>query len=445
MKPTFLAFALLSIGLLAIPLAACTGHEPAVRPTDIDESHDDGSSPTGSDDSSTPDPDPGGETPAPGSSCKHSVRVMTFNVSLYRDRQGELLEDLRTGDAQAETAATVIATLDPDILFLNEFDYDDEGEALGVFNRRYVDATAVSAFPHAAAFSSNTGLPSGLDLNRDGVVTEAPGTDAYAGDAWGYGKFPGQYAFALLSRFPIDEAELRSFQTLRWSALPDHVLPIEYYGEAIASTLRLSSKNHVDAPVVIGGRSLHMLLSHPTPPSFDGPEDRNGRRNLDEVRFWHRYVSGEDADWACDDGGTCAGLQSDADFVIVGDLNSDPNDGDAVEPSGVRAARVLLDNPRIASTPVPSSPGGVEQARLQGMANDRHRGDPAHDTADFNDRAVGNLRTDYVLPSSTLTICDSGVFWPLADDPLFPLVGTFPFPVSDHRAVWVDVAFSDGE
>ena len=31
----------------------------------------------------------------------------------------------------------------------------------------------------------------------------------------------------------------------------------------------------------------------------------------------------------------------------------------------------------------------------------------------------------------------SAVFWPLSD-PLFPLVGVFPFPTSDHRLVWVD-------
>jgi hypothetical protein len=44
-----------------------------------------------------------------------------------------------------------------------------------------------------------------------------------------------------------------------------------------------------------------------------------------------------------------------------------------------------------------------------------------------------------VLPRRTLQIVDAGVFWPLSSDPAFPLVGTFPFPGSDHRLVWVDV------
>ena len=43
------------------------------------------------------------------------------------------------------------------------------------------------------------------------------------------------------------------------------------------------------------------------------------------------------------------------------------------------------------------------------------------------------------LPRKNLRILDAAVFWPLSTDPLFPLVGTFPFPSSDHRLVWVDV------
>jgi hypothetical protein len=76
---------------------------------------------------------------------------------------------------------------------------------------------------------------------------------------------------------------------------------------------------------------------------------------------------------------------------------------------------------------------------LQDAANDLHLGDPAFDTADFSDFTPGNLRADYVLPRKQLRIFDAGVFWPLESDSLFPLVGTWPFPSSDHRLVWVDV------
>ena len=121
--------------------------------------------------------------------------------------------------------------------------------------------------------------------------------------------------------------------------------------------------------------------------------------------------------------------------MIAGDQNSDPFDGDSVP----GAIQQLLDHPLVNTKDTPGSEGAVEQAILQNEANDTHISDPAFDTADFSDSAPGNLRADYVLPRKNLSISDAGVFWPLSDDPLFPLVGTFPFPSSDHRLVWIDV------
>ena len=69
------------------------------------------------------------------------------------------------------------------------------------------------------------------------------------------------------------------------------------------------------------------------------------------------------------------------------------------------------------------------------------------DTADFVDSlpfGPGNLRADYVLPSRPLRIVAAEVFWPTVADQLFRLVGDFPFPSSDHRLVWIDVAGPGG-
>ena len=105
-------------------------------------------------------------------------------------------------------------------------------------------------------------------------------------------------------------------------------------------------------------------------------------------------------------------------FVIFGDQNADPVDGGSVP----GAIAQLLDHPKVARYPAPRSPGAAEAARLQAGANHQHKGDPAEDTADFDDRSVGNLRADYVLPSRDLRVVGSGVFWPEAADPLARLV-----------------------
>ena len=137
------------------------------------------------------------------------------------------------------------------------------------------------------------------------------------------------------------------------------------------------------------------------------------------------------------------GLDPTALFVIAGDENSHPIDGDSLP----GAIQQLLENPRINARNAPTSAGGPVASALEGLANKVDRGDPAFDTADFLDTNPGNLRADYVLPRRNIRIADSAVFWPVRSDPLFRLTGVFDpqwsdvggFPTSDHRLVWADL------
>ncbi|MDH3539045.1 MAG: ScyD/ScyE family protein [Acidimicrobiia bacterium] len=364
------------------------------------------------------------------------VRFATFNASLNRFNAGDLVSDLSTPDnTQAQAIAEIIQRTRPEVLLLNEFDYDDAGEAARLFQQNYLSISQNGAEPieydYAFSAPSNTGIPSGFDLNNDG---EIGGPD----DAFGFGFFAGQYGMQVYSQHPIDFANVRTFQNFLWADMPGARLPVDpetgaWFSAEELAVVRLSSKSHWDVPIDIDGHTVNFLVSHPTPPVFDGPEDRNGTRNADEIRFWSDYVNG--ADYIYDDAGVSGGWSGEY-FVVAGDQNSDPLDGDSIPGS----AQQLLDDPRVNATTTPASAGAVEQDGLQGGINESHLSDPAFDTADFNDDpAPGNLRADYVLPSANLDIADSGVFWPESTDPLFSLVGTFPFPSSDHRLVWVDL------
>ena len=155
-------------------------------------------------------------------------------------------------------------------------------------------------------------------------------------------------------------------------------------------------------------------------------------RNHDEIRFWAEYLKPDSAAFIMDDQGRAGGLAAGESFVIAGDFNSDPFDGDSVD----GAANQLLEHPRIDSRCVPVSEGAAEAAREQGGLNAQHRGDPAADTSDFNDEFTGNLRLDYLLPSRNLSVSACGVFWPARGADGHELVA-----VSDHRLVWLDVAW----
>jgi hypothetical protein len=372
------------------------------------------------------------------------LRIATFNASLNRSTLGELERDLSTpDDAQARAVAEIIQRVRPQILLLQEFDHDADGKSIASFKSNYLErwqgdsAAPPIEYPYVYSTAVNTGVPSGFDLDNDGRV-------AGGADALGFGAFPGQYGMVVLSMFPIDVARARTFRKFLWRDMPGALLPDDaatpaprdWYSSAELAVLPLSSKNHWDLPVRVGKRTIHLLVSHPTPPAFDGPEDRNGLRNHDEVRFWNDYLDG--ANYLRDDAGKRGGFRGGS-FVVMGDLNSDPADGASVK----GAIRTLLARSDLNATPAPASEGGAE-AVAQGGMNASHTGDPHQDTADFNDRGVGNLRVDYLLPSRDWTICGSGVFWPKTGDRLAPLVQGEPPPTSDHRLVWIDVSAASG-
>jgi endonuclease/exonuclease/phosphatase family metal-dependent hydrolase len=346
---------------------------------------------------------------------------------------GQMGQALAGGDdPRLRQVAEILQRVRPDIILLNEFDYEKSTPAASQFNRNYLAKSQGGQqpieYPYSFHAPVNTGLDSGLDLDGDGVLGEPD-------DAFGYGAFPGQYGMLVLSRYPLRPQKARSFQFFKWSALPGAQRPLNpngssYYEDDIWQQLRLSSKSHWDLPFNIEDRTLHLLAYHPTPPVFDGPEDRNGKRNFDEHRFWLEYLHAGPDGVITDDEGNPGGLEPGATFFIAGDFNADPLDGDSIK----GAVGQLLDSPLIDSSCIPTSAGAAEASATQGGINLEHHGDPAADTSDFNDERTGNLRLDYLLPSKGLTIEGCGVFWPASTEK-----GASIVDVSDHRLVWLDI------
>lgn len=371
-----------------------------------------------------------------------AVRFASFNSFLNRDRQGQLVTDLsRPGNAQASAVAEIIQRVNPDVLLLKEFDFDPRGRSVRLFQQNYLavshNGSVPVNYPYVYFTATNTGTPSGVDVDQNGSVDRTPGDRTYGGDAFGFGNFPGQYAMVLYSKYPILTEQVRTFQTFLWKDMPGALLPDDpdtsesgdWYKPDELAVFRLSSKNHWDVPININGTIVHVLASHPTPPVFDGAEDRNGRRNHDEIRLWADYITPEQGDYLYDDRGNRGGLKPGTNFVIMGDLNADPVDGDSYP----GAIAQLLNSPLVNTSVTPSSEGG----RLAGAGSN-----PEFDTSSF---PGGNrYRLDYVLPSVGLKIVRSAVFWAAPGDPLRRLVGEGnPIVSSDHRLVWVDLEIDE--
>ena len=208
------------------------------------------------------------------------LRVATFNTELGRDGPGLLLRDiLRGDDPQIAAAAKVIVHIDADIILLQGIDYDLDLLALNAF----ADTVARAGAPYPVRFAlrPDRGIQTGLDMDGDGL-TGGPG------DAQGFGDFSGAGGMAILSRLPVQMNGVKDYSDVLWRDLPDAMLPTidgTAFPSAEAQALqRLSSSGYWVVPFTLpDGQSLTILAFHAAPPVFDGPEDRNGRRNHDEI------------------------------------------------------------------------------------------------------------------------------------------------------------------
>lgn len=326
------------------------------------------------------------------------LRIATYNADLSAGGPGLLLQSLQKGgDAAQKSAVQVIAALNADVLLLTGMDYDARGAALAALAELLKKSGCL--YPYRAALRPNSGLPSGFDVNGDG---------RFGGprDALAYGRFAGEGGMAVLSKLPIAAENIRDFSGFLWADLPQNQSPDT--DPALRRIQVLSSSGHYAVPVVLpNGQILHLLAYGATPPVFDGPEDRNGRRNHDEAAFWGALLAGK--------------LPFDPPkppFVILGQTNLDPMDG-AGRPEALTALMRQLSDP---------APQGSAARR-----DAAQRGDPKMDTALYAD-PIGGLRVDQILLSPDIGWTTSGVMWPADRDPMAEILAT----ASRHRPVWVD-------
>jgi hypothetical protein len=322
----------------------------------------------------------------PNITVAETYRITTYAAPLSRDGPGLLLRDILKGeDAQIAAVHAVVDRHAPDVLLLTDFDYDLDGSALTAFAEMFGDQ-----FPYRFALRPNAGMPTGLDLDRNGRTGEPR-------DAQGYGRFAGDGGMAILSRYSVGEAT--DLSDVLWRDLPGATLPKDFYPDEVLEVQRLSSTGHWIVPLNLPDGPMTLLAFSATPPVFDGPEDRNGLRNRDELRMWQVVL----------DGGFGPPPTG---FVVAGNANLDPADGDGF--SGAMAA--FLADPRV-------------QDPL-----------PGRDTADWPDDGAGDLRVSYVLPAAEWAVTDAGVFWPASDQPEAALLGDDGLAAGPHHLVWVDVS-----
>src|SRR5687767_3897678 len=153
-----------------------------------------------------------------------ATRFATFNASLNRNSEGQALADLSApGNAQASAVAEIIQRTRPEVLLINEFDFEPDHALAEAFQDNYLSVPQADdvdgiTYPHVYVAPSNTGIPSGMDFSNDGTI-------GGPNDAFGFGFFPGQFGMAVFSQHPILTDEVRTFQNFLWKDMPGALLP----------------------------------------------------------------------------------------------------------------------------------------------------------------------------------------------------------------------------
>ena len=340
-----------------------------------------------------------------------TLRIATFAAPLSRDGPGVLMRDLRKGaDPQIDAIVGAVVQTAPDLILLTNFDYDYDALALQAFALILSDRGL--SLPYRFAARPNTGWATGLDMDGNGYLGDAR-------DAQGYGRFAGDGGMAVLSRWPIDAGAVTDLSAILWRDVQGAVLPVlngkPFPSETTQAAQRLSHGAHWIVPInPPDAPPFDLMAWSATTPVFDGPEDRNGLRNRDELRLWEIEIA----------------KGRDRPFVVLGNANLDPNDGEGLRD----AMAAFLANPAI-QDPQPASIG-AEMA-----ADPDHRGPAKTDTADWPSDGPGNLRVSYVLPSADWRVVDAGVFWPDPADPAASVLGADGLAAGPHHLVWVDLSF----
>lgn len=293
-----------------------------------------------------------------------------------------MLRDIARGkDAQLKALATIVETVDPDILLLTKVDYDAEQRTAQAL-REFL------GYQHMLALAPNSMQRSDLDLDGDGKI----------GDRQVWTRYAGEGAMLLLSRYPI-EVQFH-LNDLLWRDVDGAQMPKREDGGAFPSLEAQKVQKLVGQGLWVAHidiAQVTLALFQNQAPVFDGAEDMNGLRSRAQLGLLSAVMN------------RAYGAFPKERFVLLGNSNLDPDRGD-----GDRAAMAAL----------------LADPRLQDRVPRSARGDVA--TAFWDN--PGPMRVSYVLPSHDWNVQETGVFWP-KDGPLAKMAEQ----ASRHRMVWMDI------
>ena len=181
-----------------------------------------------------------------------------------------MVEDLSTpDDLQAANIAAIPQHTRPDIVILNEFDYVEiQRSSCSAPNYLLLSQNGAQPidYPYFFVAPSNTGVPSGFDLDNDG-------TTGYPTDAFCSVTSPASTGWSCCPASGSSPTRPGRSRTSRGCPSPApgcprpaYRRPADWYRPTRPGGAAAVVEVALDAPIDVDGRIIHILASHPTPP-----------------------------------------------------------------------------------------------------------------------------------------------------------------------------------
>jgi hypothetical protein len=257
-------------------------------------------------------------------SCEaKNIEIIHYNIKELASPK------LTKKNEQLKYVQKILKNYNPDLLFINELQYDIPGAPNDDFTtdgENLAKLRDLIGFKHkyVSFYPANTGK--NAKKNAEGEYyadPNSPGARDLA-DQVNFGTIPHQYSSGLLTKFPIVQETVVT--NLKWKDFNRNIDLTKFKGadgSELPKDMELFDKNFLDVVLDIHGKKTHVIVLHTVPSyHFGNKFSPNYERNRDQLRFLEWYLTGKtDIDIDLINIQPITGKS----FIAAGDWNVDPN------------------------------------------------------------------------------------------------------------------------
>lgn len=344
-----------------------------------------------------------------------SVRFAHFNIK-------ELRTDKITNqnDAQVTRALQNLRELNPDIVSINEIQYDlpnvpTQGlPGTGDNMRRLLERAKFPGGVSGWSFNlapANTGKRAKKKANGNYEIDPNSPDGRKNADQVSFGTFPGQYSTGFGTRFKV-KGKVVVTDTL-WKEWDPNFLSLGLKlpdGTAAPEDMELFDKNFNDVVIDLDGHDVHVVTFHTVPAfGFGGSATLNIARNAAQLSFLKWYLLGECDNGACKASGV-EPLPAGTAFIAIGDLNVDWG----TDSPGAKVIESLLKHERVNNFRAENKDWKFKLEPLEPGKKETDRRARVTYMSDGVDLGKLQSELDYFIVSKELKIDSGRVYAPLS-------------------------------